>query len=70
MKRHSLPSALANPQMRTVQKLIPILYAFIYLVVPGAVVLYMIVSSGTRIATQSILSRKGPADPPPSAVAV
>jgi YidC/Oxa1 family membrane protein insertase len=67
-KRRPAP-AQANPQMQTVQKFVPILYASIYLVVPGAVVLYMIVSSAIRIGAQFVLFRKGPDEPPPSALA-
>lgn len=65
-RRRSPAAAEANPQMRTVQKFLPILYAYIYLVVPGAVVLYMIVSTAIRMGTQFVLFRRGISDPPPS----
>jgi membrane protein insertase Oxa1/YidC/SpoIIIJ len=52
--------------MRTVQKFLPLLY--IYLVIPGAVVLYMIVSTAIRIGTQFVLFRRGTDDPPPPTV--
>jgi membrane protein insertase Oxa1/YidC/SpoIIIJ len=42
-----------------VQKFLPIFYAYIYLVIPGAVVLYMIVSTAIRIGTQFVLFRNG-----------
>jgi membrane protein insertase Oxa1/YidC/SpoIIIJ len=67
-RRRSPAAAQANPQMQTVQKFLPILYAYIYLVIPAAVVLYMIVSSAIRIGTQFVLFRNGKAEPPPSAV--
>jgi YidC/Oxa1 family membrane protein insertase len=57
----------ANPQMHTVQKLLPIFYACIYLVVPGAVIVYSITSTAIRIGSQIILFRKGTDEPPPAA---
>ena len=70
MRKRSPAMAQANPQMRTMQKFLPILYVYIYVVVvPGAVVLYMIVSTAIRIGTQFVLFRKGTDEPPPSAVA-
>ena len=65
-RRRSPATVEANPQMRTVQKFLPILYVYIYLVVPGAVVLYMIVSTAIRMGTQFVLFRRGISDPPPS----
>jgi YidC/Oxa1 family membrane protein insertase len=67
-KRRSPATAQANPQMRTVQRFLPILSASIYFVIPGAVILYMIVSTAIRIGTQFVFFRKGTADPPTSAV--
>jgi membrane protein insertase Oxa1/YidC/SpoIIIJ len=67
MRKRSPTSAQSNPQMQTVQKLVPMLYASIYLVIPGAVVLYMIVSTTIRIGTQFVLFRRGD-EPPPSTV--
>jgi membrane protein insertase Oxa1/YidC/SpoIIIJ len=69
MRKRSPIVAQANPTMRTVQRFLPILYAYIYLIIPGAVVLYMIVSSAIRIGTQFVLSRRGTDDPPPPAIA-
>jgi len=68
MRRRSPAAAQANPQMRTVQKFLPILYAYIYLVIPGAVVLFMIVSTAIRIGTHFVLFRKGTDEPPPPTV--
>jgi YidC/Oxa1 family membrane protein insertase len=68
MRKSSPASAQSNPHMRTVQKFLPILYAYIYLVIPGAVVLYMIVSTAIRIGTQFVLFRRGIDEPPPSTV--
>jgi YidC/Oxa1 family membrane protein insertase len=66
-RRRSPATAQANPQMRTV---LPILYAYIYLVIPGAVVLYMVVSTAIRIGTQFVVFRRGTADPPASPLEV
>jgi YidC/Oxa1 family membrane protein insertase len=65
-RKRSLATAEANSQMRTVQRFLPILYASIYLVIPAAVVLYMIASTAIRIGTQILLFRTGTAEPPPS----
>ena len=65
-KKRSPATPEANPQMRTVQRFLPILYASIYLVIPAAVVLYMIASTAIRIGTQILLFRTGTAEPPPS----
>ena len=67
-RRRSPATAEANPQMRTVQRFLPVLYACIYLVIPAAVVLYMIASTAIRIGTQALLFRRGTAEPPPSTV--
>ena len=40
------------------------------LVIPGAVVLYVIVSTAIRVGMQFILFRKGTPEPLPSAIAV
>jgi YidC/Oxa1 family membrane protein insertase len=68
MRRRSPASAQANPRVRTVQKFLPLLHVYIYLVIPGAVVLYMIVSTAIRIGTQFVLFRGGTDEPPPPAV--
>jgi YidC/Oxa1 family membrane protein insertase len=70
MRKRSPVSAQSNPQMQTVQKFLPILYAYIYFIVPGAVVLYMIVSTAIRIGTQFALFRRETDEPPPSTVPV
>jgi YidC/Oxa1 family membrane protein insertase len=66
--RKSNPAAVqANPPMWHVQKVLPTLYAFVYLLLPGAVVLYMIVSTAIRIGVQRVLFRNESAEPPRSA---
>jgi YidC/Oxa1 family membrane protein insertase len=53
------PQAAANKQMQTIQKITPVLFAYIYFLVPAAVVVYMIVSTLIRILTQDIMFRTG-----------
>ena len=57
------PASQANPQMAKIQKFMPILFAYIYFLIPAAVLVYMIVSSTIRIATQDVLFRTGIAQP-------
>jgi YidC/Oxa1 family membrane protein insertase len=59
MSSRNPQAAQANPQMATMQKFMPILFAYIYFLIPAAVVIYMIVSSSIRIATQDIIFRTG-----------
>ncbi|MGH8995241.1 MAG: YidC/Oxa1 family membrane protein insertase [Acidimicrobiales bacterium] len=51
--------AAANRQMQTIQKVTPILFAYIYFLVPAAVVIYMVVSTLIRIGTQEFMFRSG-----------
>ena len=46
-----------------IQKLMPILFAYFYFIIPAAVVLYMVVSTMIRIATQDIMFRLGVSNP-------
>jgi YidC/Oxa1 family membrane protein insertase len=46
-------------QMQTMQKFLPLIFAYIYLLVPAGVVIYMIVSSGIRVLTQDLMYRFG-----------
>jgi YidC/Oxa1 family membrane protein insertase len=57
------PQAAANKQMQTIQKVTPILFAYIYFLIPAAVVIYMIVSTLIRIGTQEIMFRTGMVQP-------
>ena len=50
-------------QQQTLQKIMPILFAYFYMVIPAAVVLYMIISTVIRIITQDVLFRTGVSDP-------
>ena len=48
-----------NSQMMTIQKFMPILFAYIYFLIPAAVLIYMIVSTIIRIVTQDVIFRSG-----------
>ena len=50
-------------QQQTMQRILPIVFAYFYLVIPAAVVLYMIISTTIRIITQDIMFRAGISDP-------
>ncbi|MGH9045220.1 MAG: YidC/Oxa1 family membrane protein insertase [Acidimicrobiales bacterium] len=68
-RRHGQQVAV-NKQMQTIQKFTPILFAYIYFIVPSAVVIYMIVSTLIRLATQDIMFRTGMVKMPGSAPAL
>jgi YidC/Oxa1 family membrane protein insertase len=57
MSKRAGPAAPANPEMPTVSKLIPLVLAPAYILVPAAVIMYTIVSSGIRIGVQGALAR-------------
>lgn len=59
MTRRNKAAAQANPQMQMMQKFMPLLFAYIYFLVPAGVVIYMIVSSAIRIGTQDFIFRHG-----------
>jgi YidC/Oxa1 family membrane protein insertase len=50
-------------QQLMMQRFLPIIFAYFYMVIPAAVVLYMIVSTGIRIITQDIMFRTGVSNP-------
>jgi YidC/Oxa1 family membrane protein insertase len=50
-------------QQQTMQRILPIVFAYFYLVIPAAVVLYMIISTGIRIITQDLMFRAGVSNP-------
>jgi YidC/Oxa1 family membrane protein insertase len=57
------PNQPPNP-LQNVQKFFPILFAYIYFLIPAAVVLYMVVSSMVRVGTQEAMFRLGIITPP------
>src|SRR5256885_12284975 len=48
-------AAAANPQLQMTQKLFPIIFLFIYIRIPAAVVVYFLVSNLLRIAQQGAM---------------
>jgi len=56
-------AAQANSQMMKIQKFMPIVFAYIYFLIPAAVLIYMVVSTLIRIATQDIIFRTGVVTP-------
>jgi len=50
-------------QQQAMQRFLPIVFAYFYLVIPAAVVLYMIVSTAIRIITQDLMFRTGVSNP-------
>ena len=54
----SMPS-----QQQAMQRVLPLIFAFFYLAIPSAVVVYMIISTGIRIITQDIMFRTGVSNP-------
>ncbi len=50
-------------QQQMMQRFLPVFFAYFYLVIPAAVVLYMIVSTGIRIITQDLMFRAGVTNP-------
>jgi YidC/Oxa1 family membrane protein insertase len=68
MNRRNPAAAQANPQMQTMQKFMPIVMAYIYFLIPAAVVIYMVVSTGIRILTQDIMFRTGMVQSPGATV--
>ena len=57
------PASQANSQMMAIQKFMPFIFIFIYLNIPAAVLIYMIVSTLIRIATQDVIFRTGIVQP-------
>ncbi len=50
-------------QQQTMQRILPVVFAYFYMVIPAAVVIYMIISTGIRIITQDIMFRTGISNP-------
>ena len=57
-------------QQQAMQRVLPIIFAFFYLAIPAAVVVYMIISTGIRIITQDIMFRTGVSNPNKGRVAL
>jgi YidC/Oxa1 family membrane protein insertase len=64
MTNRNKKSGVAIPsQQQTLQRIMPILFAYFYMIIPAAVVLYMIISTIIRIITQDVLFRTGVSNP-------
>ena len=50
-------------QQQAMQRFLPLIFAYFYMVIPAAVVLYMIISTSIRILTQYLMFRTGLTDP-------
>jgi YidC/Oxa1 family membrane protein insertase len=50
-------------QQLAMQRFLPLIFAFFYMAIPAAVVLYMIISTTIRIITQGLMYRAGLMDP-------
>jgi len=59
MTKRNPAAAQANPQMQKMQKIMPLIFAYIYFIIPAGVVIYMIVSTLIRIGTQDVIFRTG-----------
>ncbi len=57
------PASQQNSQMATLQKFMPIIFAYIYFLIPAAVLIYMVVSSVIRILTQEAIFASGAVKP-------
>ncbi|MGP8009641.1 MAG: hypothetical protein ACLPKZ_05220, partial [Acidimicrobiales bacterium] len=57
-------------QQLMMQRVLPIIFAYFYMIIPAAVVLYMIISTGIRIITQDIMFRTGVSNPNKGATAL
>jgi YidC/Oxa1 family membrane protein insertase len=64
MTNRSKKSGTTLPsQQLAMQRFFPIIFAYFYLVIPAAVVLYMIISTTIRIITQDLMFRTGVSNP-------
>jgi YidC/Oxa1 family membrane protein insertase len=64
LNRRNQNTASMSSQMVMFQRITPILFAYIYFIVPAAAVIYMIVSSLIRILTQDLIFRYDTKKPP------
>lgn len=59
MTKRNKAAAQMNSQMQAMQKIMPLIFAYIYFLIPVGVVVYMIVSTVVRIVTQDLIFRTG-----------
>jgi YidC/Oxa1 family membrane protein insertase len=60
MSGRNAAAAAANPQMQQMQKVMPVIFAVIYIAIPAGVNVYFIVSSIFRIGQQEYMYRRDP----------
>jgi YidC/Oxa1 family membrane protein insertase len=60
MSGRNAAAAAANPQMQQMQKIMPVIFAVIYIAIPAGVNVYFIVSSIFRIGQQEYMYRRDP----------
>ncbi|MFZ1063754.1 MAG: YidC/Oxa1 family membrane protein insertase [Acidimicrobiales bacterium] len=64
MNNRNRKTGTAMPsQQLAMQRFLPIVFAYFYLIIPAAVVLYMIISTVIRIITQDLMFRAGVSNP-------
>jgi len=62
-KRSRKTGQPVNKQAQTMQRIMPVMFAYFYIIIPSAVVLYMIISTIIRIITQDLMFRTGVSNP-------
>lgn len=65
-KKSGQPAPQMPKQMQKMQRFTPLLFAYIYFLVPEGVVIYMIISSAIRVLTQDVMFRYGLVEMPGS----
>ncbi|MGH9088709.1 MAG: YidC/Oxa1 family membrane protein insertase, partial [Acidimicrobiales bacterium] len=58
-KRNRGRTSQVPSQMQTMQRVMPLIFGYIYFVVPAGVTIYMIISSAIRVLTQDVIFRYG-----------
>lgn len=59
IKKNLAQGAQAPAQMQTIQRIMPLLFAYIYFIVPAALTVYFVFSNVVRVVTQDLMFRTG-----------
>ena len=59
IKRNTGQGNQPPAQMQTIQRIMPLLFAYIYFIVPAALTVYFVVSNVVRVVTQDLMFRTG-----------
>ncbi|MEI6700526.1 MAG: YidC/Oxa1 family membrane protein insertase [Actinomycetota bacterium] len=59
IKKNTQAGNAAPAQMQTIQRIMPLLFAYIYFIVPAALTVYFVVSNIVRVITQDLMFRTG-----------